>query len=155
MRVFILSKQEMAYLARTPKWRQIFNDCAFISINDVGCKSPVTDEGTNLLILHFSDIEQGFNIQTGSNHILFSQKNAVDIVTFAKENLDKSIVFVHCYAGESRSGAVGKFLNIYFNIFMDKNKKDYEWFNKRYGESIDPNRLVEKLLFENIYSADI
>ena len=54
------------------------------------------------------------------------------------------LLYVNCYAGISRSGAVGDALNIYLNRYIEQND-DYKWFFDN-NLGIQPNSLVHRLL---------
>lgn len=101
----------------------------------------------NLLILYFHDLEKKYF----KDDVLFNENDVKQIETFVeyiKQHNTINTIYVHCTAGISRSGAVGYFLNTYFNIFLQDNKKDNNAFWKDNYEII-PNSLVKSLLFKH------
>ncbi len=77
----------------------------------------------NLLILFFDDYES-------ESRNAFSIQDAEKIIAFALQD-DLRPLLIHCTAGESRSGAVGLFLNKIINRDCPKDFhrffKDYPW----------------------------
>ena len=70
---------------------------------------------------------------------LFRRDDAERIVRFVLD--DEKPLIVQCTAGISRSGAVGKALDWYFNQYLHDNPADHEYFVKS-NPQISPNRLV-------------
>lgn len=89
---------------------------------------------SNVLNLIFDDIAVD-----EYNKILFSDEHAKQIIKFV-ENISKENfqIIIHCAAGISRSGAVGSFLQYYFDT-------DYEKF-KSTNIKISPNYHVLSVL---------
>lgn len=115
MRVYIKSKSKFDTLMRE---RMIddsnvesFNDC-FISICNthgaVGNKSFFRRNHKNVLVLYFDDITNPAE-QTATVRI-FKHKHMDQILTFIQANSGSSSCYVHCYAGQSRSGAIGTWI---------------------------------------------
>lgn len=122
----------------------------FISIgerpNEEGV--PVKYDGDNVLRLIFDDITDSQSIY-GDLGIIFSEKEAKKIHKFV-DSMDLSkMLIVNCFAGISRSGAVGDVLNIYLNIFKNHNKDDYQWFFEN-NRQIQPNPLVSRILMKEL-----
>ena len=93
------------YLPEMPPFTQTYWDCR------------------NLLILFFDDCEN-------ERENAFSIQDAEKIIAFALQD-DPRPLLIHCTAGESRSGAVGFFLNKIINRDYPKDFhrffKDYPW----------------------------
>ncbi len=95
----------------------------------------------NLLILFFDDYEH-------ENDNAFSVQDAEKVIAFALQS-DPRPILIHCTAGESRSGAVGLFLNKIINRDCPKDSqrffKDYPWICEK------ANQLVLRRL-EDVYT---
>lgn len=79
---------------------------------------------------HPSVVERIRNVGDGPR--FFTAEMAKDIVDFVTEIWEKdknATVKVHCWAGRSRSQAVAYWLNIYFNLILDRNLGDYQMNN--------------------------
>ena len=57
--------------------------------------------------------------------ILFDNKMARDIINFTNQFNKNDMINIHCWAGKSRSQAIGYCLNQYYNLFMDNNEEDF------------------------------
>lgn len=60
--------------------------------------------------------------------IFFNKEIASEIVNWVMDIWKKdrnATVKVHCWAGRSRSQAVAYWLNMYFNLIMERNIEDY------------------------------
>ena len=107
----------------------------------------IARNGINAKIVHFDDIDP-YRFYHDMEHpfikakfvdgthqpTFFDSKIAEDIMTWVKEIWDKNhdaTIKVHCWAGRSRSQAVAFWLNIYFNLIMDRNLDDYHENNIR------------------------
>lgn len=111
---------------------------AIISIQDTkkggfGVQFVPTEHCKEVLTLQFDDAE----VQT--DHVtLFTEEQAVQIIKFIRRNrLRATRLLVHCYAGQSRSMAVGAFA-----------VKMLGGNNTRYFEVANPNRLVYQTLVD-------
>lgn len=95
----------------------------------------------NSIIVRFDDIDP-YRFKYGMEHecikkkfasgaiepTFFSREHAIQIVDFVKGIWDKNHdaeLNIHCWAGRSRSQAVGYWLNIYFNLIIDRNIEHY------------------------------
>ena len=132
--------------------------CNLISIRDAFTDEPthekyacldrrVARNGVNMLTINFDDIDpyrffhgmEHFSIQEKFKDgqlepIFFNQKIAEDIVKWVKGLWDTDhgvTIKVHCWAGRSRSQAVAFWLNIYFNLVLDRNLDDFYENNAR------------------------
>ena len=74
---------------------------------------------------------------------LFRRDEAERIVRFVTD--DKKPLIVQCTAGISRSGAVGKALDWYYNQHLHNNPTDHDFFVKS-NPQISPNRLVLEIM---------
>lgn len=83
-----------------------------------------------VLTLQFDDI-----VKETDGAVLFTKAQAEAILDFVNQHKDAETLLIHCYAGQSRSRAVGAFL---VNMFG----KD----NSRYFETGSPNQHVYQTL---------
>ena len=118
--------------------------CNWISISDGYDVSSLPD-GENVLKLNFDDVTTRDNFEME----LFNEDHAEQIIAFANR-LSIPQLFIHCYAGVSRSGAVSKVLNIYLNLILGVNHQHFTTFINKYDRVIRPNPLVERLLWLQI-----
>lgn len=95
---------------------------AFIEILDTTkSKKPFNDHSngnntalfinkhSNVLVLSFDDIEKDF-VSNGHKYKSMSERQGKKIFKFIQNNIDKDKFIVHCTAGISRSGAIGRFI---------------------------------------------
>ena len=97
---------------------------------------------TNVLNLRFDDVESD-----SAHGKAMTIEQGMEIISFLKnmEINNNTMLLVHCYAGISRSGAVGTFCNEYFN--QDKT----EFINR--NKHILPNGAILRILHNlTIYS---
>jgi len=101
------------------------------------------EDRKNLMVLYFDDVSK--NIKSAvcldgkiREAKVFTKKQAKKLVDFIELNKDKKSCIVHCTAGISRSGAVGSFINDYYN----NNSKEFY----RKHPNIEPNSVVKSLL---------
>jgi len=100
------------------------------------------------------DILHPFLLATKSKRdfIYFNDEHANQIIEFAKEVYNrKEDLNIHCYAGKSRSQAVGYVLNQYFNLYVETNKEDFEFNLKNNSENFLANPEVIKIMNKNLY----
>ena len=83
-----------------------------------------------VLTLQFDDI-----VKEVDGAVLFTKEQAEAILDFVELHRDADTLLIHCYAGQSRSKAVGAFLIKMFG-------KD----NSRYFETGSPNQHVYQML---------
>ncbi len=110
---------------------------AVISIQDThteGFGFRFTESATckGVLTLYFDDIDRPVE-----GAVLFSEEQAGQILSFVREHSGAETLLIHCYGGESRSGAVGAFLTRYLGGDESKyfeegrpNKHVYETLEK-------------------------
>lgn len=112
----------------------------FISILDPEVKEPLRPDSDNYKTFWFWDVEED-----SKRLPAITQEQVQGLYDFITSQKDKDMCFVHCSAGVSRSGAVGTFVNDYF-------EQDYKEFRKRHPH-IHPNgrvlRLLNRLLRES------
>lgn len=122
------------------------NDVAIIEVLDYAKNEHFKNhlpvyfrEHDNALILQFDDTELTDNEEEKT----FTKEDGEKVLEFTKNNEHKKLFMIHCNAGISRSGAIGRFL---FDYFKSKN------FNVNFPEhnSINPNGLVLRTL-NNLY----
>lgn len=118
------------------------NNLAFISISNWNTDSVINNNGSNALALRFDDITHNdMGKSYIDNEILFTEEHARQIINFCEKNKDKEIIYTHCEAGISRSGAVGEFVNEYYST-------DHYTTFKNNNPQICPNPWVRKTLFK-------
>lgn len=148
MKIFVKSKGWMEFaLAEEPDF---FKDCAVISINDPNTSSPLTEQDCKYsLFLYFHDItNEAEGYRTGIGRpIMFAREDAKRVIDFLekirKDNIDE--LYIHCYAGFSRSAAVGIFANNYLHWGDDFRRQWVDFY--RQNDAMRPNHWVlEKLL---------
>lgn len=100
----------------------------------------------NVLSLKFHDIVadertiENFKRINGGQYTLFNEDHAEQIIYFLTELEPTDNLLVHCFAGISRSGAIGTFAREMFNL-------DYSSF-KQINPQICPNVHILKVLTE-------
>lgn len=112
----------------------------WISIRDLGYSNLYEDldnNASNVLELYFDDVTD-YNIKCDTLHpfykkaymkrglVCFNNEHAKNIIDFTNNiyNKDEELN-IHCWAGKSRSQAIGYCLNTYYNCFLNHNKNDY------------------------------
>jgi len=120
---------------------ETFKKAIFICIDntqeDGFYSTPIFKEDhSNVLHLYFDDVENDIDDDVKAKSI--TEEQIKEIVEFLYKNKNKELLFVHCSAGISRSGAIGLFALDYFN-------GDKEHFNK-YNKHISPTIKVIRLL---------
>ena len=115
---------------------------AFISINDTHGNWSISwfdSDHPNVLRLWFDDVEHDLELSPTNKESCraFSQEQGKQVREFIDNNKDKDFL-VHCSAGISRSGAVGRFI-------VDYLQGDREYFEKN-NPHIHPNGRVSRIL---------
>lgn len=93
----------------------------FISIIDSGAPQLMNDK-SNFLTLQFDDVEKSIPGKVKT----LSPTDSKILNQFIQNNRDKEYLFVHCSAGISRSGTIGKYVVDVLNgdeLFFKKNNK--------------------------------
>ena len=72
--------------------------------------------------------------------MLFEEKMADSVITFTRNHMDVDTLLIHCYAGQSRSRAVGAFAE----KMLGKNNQKY--FSKKEFWAGTPNEHVYRML---------
>lgn len=107
---------------------------------DNGCNTQMFNNNhLNVLTLIFDDVEYDDIESKGHLYKAFTKEQGKSVLDFINKNIDKSKFIIHCSAGISRSGAVGRFIFDYLK-FLNYNVKFPE-HNK-----INPNGIVSKTL---------
>jgi predicted protein tyrosine phosphatase len=112
-----------------------------ISIRDKGYDSLYTgldNKWEHILPLEFDDVTKYHdsldllhpfhnNVKKTRELIFFNESMAKEIVSFAEKIKKYNLpLHIHCFAGKSRSQAVGHCLNTYFNLFLEKNLPHFQ-----------------------------
>ena len=82
---------------------------------------------------------------------LFRRDEAERILRFVTD--DKKPLIVQCTAGISRSGAVGKAFDWYYNRHLHDNPTDHDFFVKS-NPQIRPNPLVLEVMMNYLKESD-
>ena len=142
----------------------------WISVRDLGYSnvySGLDDNAENILELYFDDVTEQ-DIKTNTLHpfyqraymkrglICFDDDMAKKIIEFSKDVFEKNEELnIHCWAGRSRSQAIGFCLNVYFNMFKQKNEIDYLRNIKYNMENFIGNYDVIRIMTNNLYPKHI
>jgi len=123
-----------------------YTKIAFISINDSAGEyfhDPLFHcDHFNVITLYFDDVEHDGEISptNKTENKAFTKQQAVRLIEFFESNKNVNTVLVHCAAGISRSGAVGR-------VALEYLKGDRDNFKINNGQ-INPNARVERMLNE-------
>lgn len=115
--------------------------------------------------LYFDNVND-HNIHTNTLHpfyqreylrrglVCFTEDHARQIISFSNNVYNrKEELNIHCWAGRSRSQAIGYCLNNYYNLFLNPNKEDYLYnLNNsidRFIGNYDVIRILTKELNKN------
>ena len=96
------------YFQHTHVTKHLYNGYISISNSNSEFKSFFDSDYQNVLRLEFDDVTDQDN-EPGT--VLFNREHAQKIIEFMDINKDIDMLYVHCLAGQSRSGAVGTFIN--------------------------------------------
>lgn len=137
--------------------KQYYKDKTFfynnnvINIRDHDDNYPLINNKSTVLRLIFDDVTDiDRNNEESFRYIFFDENHAKQILDFINQ-MDKSKdLYVNCFAGISRSGAVGDCLNQYFNIYLENNEIDKVFF-KTQNWQIQPNSLVKRILSNTLF----
>ena len=126
---------------------EFFKNNNFISIGEQEGYEGVSANGANILKLVFDDASPA---ETGCT--LFSPEQAQSIKKFV-DTIDKTkALYVNCFAGSSRSGAVGTVINDYVNCYLNDCKKNTDWdLGFRRNPQILPNAYVMRVMREEFW----
>lgn len=120
-------------------------DKAFISITNGDREDShyFDKDYSNVLNLEFDDATDEENerrIKAGLNElVLFTEQQSKQIIEFIEKNKHVETFYVHCLAGQSRSGAVGLFIND-----LHGEETYFEFANS--NPTIKPNYFILALL---------
>lgn len=113
-KIFVTNRQDFINNCDQNRWNDFTADSlldkAFISISDSSENSPAVFKSNhqNVLNLYFDDTSSGISDATSQ-----------EIVNFIENNLGK-VFYIHCNAGISRSGAIGKFIELSYDNYYKK-----------------------------------
>lgn len=138
----------------------------WISIRDLGYSNiynELDSVAENILELYFDDVTS-HDVKCETLHpfyklaymkrglVCFDEDMAKKIISFANGVFERGEELnIHCWAGRSRSQAIGYCLNIYFNLFKSKNEEDYL---RNVNNSIDKfigNYDVIRIISQELY----
>lgn len=138
----------------------------WISIRDIGYEriyEPMDKYCKNILILQFDDITQ-YNIKHGLIHPFYKREMKKRELIYFNENIARQIIKftnsvyrkneslnIHCWAGKSRSQAIGFCLNQYYNMFCENNEEDYISNLTNSIGNFNGNYDVVRILTKEIY----
>lgn len=139
MRIFVVPRK---YIKMYSFKDMFFKYNNFISIGEQEGYEGVPVNTKNVLKLVFDDMSD-----KETDGILFNEKHAKQIKEFVDKIDHSKTLYVNCFAGISRSGAVGTVINDYVNCYLSDCKKNEDWFaffddNKQ----IKPNAYVMRVL---------
>ena len=102
----------------------------------------------NVLNVEFDDCEEIISLDNKYDKFAYpiTQEQANDIYKFILDNMGKDF-YIHCRAGISRSGAVGRFIYD-LDKAMNDNKSNYEFEQINY---VRPNITVKQKLMRAYY----
>lgn len=147
MKIFV--KRKMWMESTIEEEPDFFKDQAVISINEPNTSSPLTEQDCRYsLFLYFHDItNEAEGYRAGiSRPIMFDSEDAKRVIDFLdkirKDNVDE--LYIHCYAGFSRSAAIGVFAN---NYLYWREGELCRWLDfYRQNDAMRPNhQVLEKL----------
>lgn len=151
--VFIMGKSQFNKLMESNDLTDINveakgKNIALISINDTlgGWSEPwFKEDHANVLRLWFDDVENDLQVSPTNRRQCkaFTEEQAKQVVEFIDRNKDKNFI-VHCAAGISRSGAVGRFISDYLGTDKDRFKN----MNPHILPNSHVSRLLHKVLWE-------
>lgn len=113
---------------------------ALISILDPDNEEKNYSPSPNFLQIKMWDIVKQITDKKGNIYPVVSDETLMEIINFIERNKDKKQFIIHCSAGISRSGAVGRFIH---ELFEPENKSFYE--NNQW---IRPNLYILNRLHE-------
>ena len=122
------------------------------SLSGWDSKPPFSEKGMtspNLLCLTFDDVTDYSDLYDGEKVARFREVMAQKILNHVGHGTWP--VIVQCTQGVSRSGAVARVLDHYWNFIWDKKPEDHEYF-KCVNPQISPNPVVEEIFTEYIES---
>ena len=104
---------EHYYPAGLEEYAERKDSYAVISIQDThtggfGFEFKENSSCKAVLTLYFDDIDRPVE-----GAVLFSEKQASEVLSFVRENTGADTLLIHCFGGESRSRAVGAFVTEY------------------------------------------
>lgn len=138
----------------------------WISVRDLGYEhlyKYVDENASNILKITFDDITK-YQVQNNLIHpvykdivstrdfLYFCEEHAKQIINFSNNVFNNNEELnIHCYAGRSRSQAIGHVLNNYYNLYKEKNENDYIINFKNSIRKFMPNHDVLNILSNQIF----
>ena len=105
----------------------------------------------NLLCLTFDDVTDYSDLYDGEKVAKFRPGMAQKILRHVGHGTWP--VLIHCTEGVSRSGAIARVLDHYWNFVWDKKPEDHAYF-QRANPQISPNPVVEEIFTDYIEGED-
>lgn len=123
----------------------VCNNVCIVIFDDVTYYS----EKHNLSHKFFDDIRKRRNL------IHFNDEHARKIIKFSTNIFyNNEDLNIHCFAGRSRSQAVGYVLNQYFNLYLTHNPDDYRLNilnnNEKFMANPDVIKVMNNVLYEEV-----
>lgn len=107
-----------------------------ISITDFGRKAPIKPGWGSVLRLQFDDIET-FG-PYGEPGVPFTVSDAKQVIDWVEQNKDRiTAIYVHCWAGISRSAAVAKFIAEKLGLPFNQSYDSYNPYVYRTLKAVD------------------
>lgn len=140
----------------------------WLSIRDIGYEDLYADldyECENILVLRFDDVTR-FDAERGLLHpfykevrkerelVFFNADMADQIISFTK-SIKEGPLNIHCWAGVSRSQAIGFCLNTYFNLYLKQNQTDYTTNLMNSIRTFKGNPDVIRILTRRLHEGEI
>lgn len=138
----------------------------WISIRDTGYSylyQKIDQLCQNVLQLYFDDVRL-YDIKNNLLHPFYDKKyKRSGLITFDESHAEQIKEFVeginrinqslniHCFAGKSRSQAIFNVLNVYYNLYLNYNKKDFIENLNLNNENFMGNSDVIKIMQEVFY----
>lgn len=124
------------------KYVNICKNVCIVEFDDV----TYYNEEHNLLHPFFDEVREKREL------IHFNKDHANKIINFAKDIFyNNEELNIHCFAGRSRSQAVGYVLNQYFNLYLSNNLKDFKrnimYNNDKFMANTDVIKVMNSVLY--------
>lgn len=138
----------------------------WISIRDLGYSNIYNEldkYAENILEIYFDDVTDQ-NIKTNTLHpfyqraymkrglVCFDEEMAKKIIKFSEDVYNNGEELnIHCWAGRSRSQAIGYCLNFYYNYFLKVNNSDFLYNLNNSIDKFIGNYDVTRVLTKELY----
>ena len=116
------------------------DDCMKYYIEEPDAKHYFSTNHSNVINLEFDDLPRDI---TWNGHLFkaMSDDDSKKLFEFIERNIGKKFI-IHCWAGQSRSAAVGKFINVFYG----------DRYNDKYDIPDTPNIHVYTNLTRKYYN---